>query len=65
MKFKAKIDVLELKKVLNSFEDNIIEIELDSRFIKDESDLYSELSYDVVKSFFTEKINIIKEYIDE
>lgn len=65
MKFKVKIDVIELKKVLDSFDDNIIEIEIESRFIKNNMDLYSEASYDEVKNFFAEKINIIKEYIDE
>lgn len=65
MKFKAKIDVVELKKFLNSFDDDTIEIELESRFIKNNADLYSELSYDEVKNFFAEKINIIKEYIKE
>lgn len=61
LKFKAKVDVTELKKFLNSFNDNVIIIDLESRFVKDEKDLNSESSYAEILDFIARKIDVISE----
>ena len=61
LKFKAKVDVTELKKFLNSFNDNVIIIDLESRFVKDEKDLNSESSYAEILDFIAGKIDVISE----
>lgn len=61
LKFKAKVDVTELKKFLNSFNDNVITIDLESKFVKDEKDLNSESSYAEILDFIARKIDVIKE----
>lgn len=61
LKFKAKVDVTELKKFLNSFNDNVITIYLESKFVKDEKDLNSESSYAEILDFIAGKIDVISE----
>lgn len=61
LKFKAKVDVTELKKFLNSFNDNVITIDLESKFVKDEKDLNSESSYAEILDFIARKIDVISE----
>lgn len=61
LKFKAKVDVTELKKFLNSFNDNVITIVLESKFLKDEKDLNSESSYAEILDFIAGKIDVISE----
>ena len=61
LKFKAKVDVTELKKFLNSFNDNVITIDLESKFVKDEKDLNSESSYAEILDFIAGKIDVISE----
>ena len=61
LKFKAKVDVTELKKFLNSFNDNVITIYLESKFLKDEKDLNSESSYAEILDFIAGKIDVISE----
>lgn len=61
LKFKAKVDVTELKKFLNSFNDNVITIYLESKFVKDEKDLNSESSYAEILDFIAAKIAVISE----
>ena len=61
LKFKAKVDVTELKKFLNSFNDNVIIIDLESRFVKDEKDLNSESSYAEILDYIAGKIDVISE----
>lgn len=61
LKFKAKVDVTELKKFLNSFNDNVITIDLESKFLKDEKDLNSESSYAEILDFIAGKIDVISE----
>lgn len=61
LKFKAKVDVTGLKKFLNSFNDNVITIDLESKFVKDEKDLNSESSYAEILDFIARKIDVISE----
>ena len=61
LKFKAKVDVTELKKFLNSFNDNVITIDLESKFVKDEKDLNSESSYAEILDLIAGKIDVISE----
>lgn len=63
MKFKVKVNIAKLKEFVNSFDGNVIEVELESRYVKDKTDLNSELSYDELLRFFNEKIEVLEENI--